>query len=552
MTNKIFKSIISVAITILLLSLIIISTTLYHYFTTIEQNQLKDELKLIANASEQLGEDYLNQLEFENYRITWINSDGKVLFDSHADILSMENHLIREEVNEAIKYGSGNSVRHSSTLMEKTIYEALLLEDGTVIRISITEETILLLMVKMIQPITLIILLAVLISFVMAKTISNKIIEPINQLNLDSPMDNDVYEELSPLLYRIHSQQKEISKQFDKLKNKQDEINQITNNMNEALILLDHEDKILSMNPKALELFEMKKYSIGEDLFVLNRKENMRLAIKEARTSGKANFYEEIKGKTYQFELNRIDSKNHLQGLVIVAFDVSDQINAEKNRKEFTANVSHELKTPLQTIVGSVELIENQIVKQEDVPVYLNKIHKEANRMIQLIEDIIRLSQIDEGQNSKFEMISLNEISTHVYQSLKEYASIKNIDFQLSCESNIVMLGVEKLIYEIIYNLCDNAIKYNHGGGFVKLSIYEKENYLYIEVLDNGIGIEEKHHEKIFERFYRVDKSHSKKSGGTGLGLSIVKNSVKLHKGILQIESELNKGTKITIKFKKN
>ena len=551
MTNKIFKSIFSVAITVLVSSLLIVSGTLYHYFTTLEQQNLKDELKLIANATEQIGEDYFKGLGADHYRITWIDHDGAVLYDSHADETTMENHLVREEVKEAFAYGTGDSVRHSETLMEKTIYEAILLEDGTVMRISINQQTIWLLLLKMTQPIAIIIMIAMIASIIMAQYMARKITEPINNLNLDKPLDNEVYDEISPLIRRIHSQQKEITDQIENLKNKQEEMNQITNNMNEALLMLDDRGKILSINPAALKLFEMYEEPIGEDVLVVNRKENMRNAIKEAKQSGTSYFREEINGKTYQFEVNRIDTHLDLKGFVIIAFDISEEVNAEKNRKEFTANISHELKTPLQTIVGYTELIKNEIIKPENTPTYINKIYKEANRLNQLIEDIIRLSQLDEQQVVTTNVVSLKRIANEVVNELEEAASLKNVKLNVLSEDDICINGSEMLLHEIIYNLCDNAIKYNKQDGYVNVSIYEKDNHVCLEVEDGGIGIGKEHHEKIFERFYRVDKSHSKKSGGTGLGLSIVKNAVKYHQGTIDIESELEKGTKITVKFNK-
>ena len=549
MTNKIFKSIFSVAITVLVFSLLIISGTLYHYFTTLEQQNLKDELKLIANATEQIGEDYFKGLGADHYRITWIDHDGVVLYDSHADETAMENHLIREEVKEAFAYGTGDSVRHSETLMENTIYEAILLEDGTVMRISINQQTIWLLLLKMTQPIAIIIVIAMIASAIMAQYMARKITEPINNLNLDKPLENDVYDEISPLIRRIHSQQKEITDQIEILKNKQEEMNQITNNMNEALLMLDDSGKVLSINPAALNLFEMYEEPIGEDVLVVNRKENMRHAIKEAKQSGSSYFREEINGKTYQFEVNRIDTHLDLKGFVIIAFDISEQVNAEKNRKEFTANISHELKTPLQTIAGYAELIKNKIIKPENTSNYINKIYKESNRLNQLIEDIIRLSQLDEQQVVTTSVVSLKRIANEVVNELEETASLKNVKLNVLSEDDICINGSEMLLHEIIYNLCDNAIKYNKQDGYVNVSIYEKDDHVCLEVEDGGIGIGKEHHEKIFERFYRIDKSHSKKSGGTGLGLSIVKNAVKYHQGTIDIESELEKGTKITVKF---
>ena len=551
MKNKIFKSIFSVAMTVLVSSLVIVSGTLYHYFTTLEQQNLKEELKLIANATEQLGENYLKEINDEHMRITWIDDDGVVLYDSHADATTMENHMVREEVKEAFTYGFGESVRYSTTLMQKTIYQSTLLKDGTVMRISINQESIWFLLLKMIQPIFIIIILAIVVSVIMAQHMAKKIIEPINHLNLDEPLENEVYDEISPLIRRIHIQQKAITKQIEDLKNKQEEINQITNNMNEALILLDDEGKILSMNPAAMRLFGINEKPIGEDILVVNRKENMRNAMKEAKQVGTTYFSEEINDKIYQFEVNRIDTSVDLKGFVMIAFDISDQFYAQQNRKEFTANISHELKTPLQTIIGYTELIKNEIIKPENLPVYINKIHKEGTRLNQLIEDIIHLSQLDEQQVEAFNVVSLKRIANEVMNEFEETAELKNVTLNVQSENDVCINGSERLLHDIIYNLCDNAIKYNKQDGNVDVSIYEEESYVYLVVEDNGIGISKEHHEKIFERFYRVDKSRSKKSGGTGLGLSIVKNAVKHHHGTIDMESELNKGTKIIIKFKK-
>ena len=549
MTNKIFKSIITVAITVLVSSLLIISGTLYHYFTTLEQTNLKDELKIIESTSEKIDVNHLEKLDTRNYRLTWINSDGTVLYDSHVDVATMENHMVREEVKEAFAYGSGNSVRNSTTLMEKTIYEAILLEDGTVMRISINQDTIWLLLFRMSQPIAITIVIAFVISGLMAQKMAKKITDPINNLNLDQPLENDVYDEISPLLYRIHTQQREITDQIDNLMNKQEEINQITNNMKEALVMIDDNGTILSINPTALQLFGIKEEHVGENLLVIYRKENMRNALMKAKETGNANFREEMNGKTYQFEVNRIDSEFDLKGFVIIAFDISEEVNAERNRKEFTANISHELKTPLQTIIGSVELIKNEMIKPENTPIYINKIDKEARRLTHLIDDIIRLSQLDEGQLMAFNTVSLKRIALDVVNELEEAASLKNVNLNVISENDVCINGSERLLYEIIYNLCDNAIKYNKEDGFVNISVFEKEDGVYLEVEDNGIGISNEYHDKIFERFYRVDKSHSKKSGGTGLGLSIVKNAVKYHNGTIGLTSELEKGTKISIKF---
>ena len=551
MTSKILKSILAVAITVLLASLVIITGVLYRYFGTVQENQLKDELTLAASATEQLGESYLEQLKSDRYRLTWVASDGSVIFDSHADAAAMENHAEREEIKEALAYGTGSSTRQSSTLTEQTIYEATRLDDGSVLRISVSRATALLLVVGMMQPIAIVIVIAILLSAWLAHRMAKHVVEPLNQLNLDKPMENDAYDELSPLLRRIHAQQMEIKNQMRILKHKQDEFEQITGNMKEALVLLDSAGKIFSINPAAKALFNIGDDYIGEDFLTVERKQNMRLALEQAKAQGHYDYRDKKNGKVYQFDLNRIDSDGKNQGVVILAFDITDRVNAEKHRREFTANVSHELKTPLQSIIGSAELMENGIVKDEDTPAFIGRIRKEASRLVTLIDDIIRLSQLDEGTDMPREDVSLKVLSEEVRETLADAAKMKNISLNVSGDDGVIN-GVRRLLYEVIYNLCDNAIKYNNPDGSVEVSITEDEGTVRLSVQDNGVGIAPEHQEKIFERFYRVDKSHSKQSGGTGLGLSIVKHAVQYHHGKIDISSEFGKGTLFLIEIPKD
>ena len=548
MTSKIFKSILSVAVAVLMASLIIITGVLYSYFGNVQQSQLKDELSFAAEATEQLGEEYLNQLDSDRYRLTLVSADGIVLFDSHADAAAMENHAEREEIREALATGTGSSTRHSSTLTEQTIYEAIRLNDGSVLRISVSRATALVLVLGMLQPIAIVLVIAIALSAWLAHRMAKRVVEPLNKLNLEKPMENDAYEELAPLLRRIHAQHKEISHQMRILKNKQDEFDQITGNMKEALVLLDGVGRIVSINPTARKLFGVDASCIGSDFLAVNRKQMMRQAIADAGENGQAFFRTAISGREYQFDLNRIDSDGKNQGMVILAFDVTEQVNAEKHRQEFTANVSHELKTPLQGIIGSAELMENGIVKAEDMPAFIGRIRKEATRLVSLIDDIIRLSQLDEANHMPHEDVSLRLLAEEACESLSDAAKAKDVSVEVIGDDG-VMNGVDRLLYEVIYNLCDNAIKYNHPGGYVKVSVAEQQGAVQISVSDSGIGIAPEHHDKIFERFYRVDKSHSKQSGGTGLGLSIVKHAVQYHHGKITIDSELNKGTTVSILF---
>lgn len=548
MTSKIFKSILSVAIAVLLSSLVIIIGVLYPYFGDVQESQLKDELSLAAEATQQLGESYLENLDSDRYRLTWVNADGTVIFDSHADAATMENHADREEIKEALVSGTGSSTRHSSTLTEQTIYEATRLNDGSVLRISVSRATALVLVLGMLQPIAIVLVIAIALSAWLAHRMAKKVVEPLNKLDLDKPMENESYEELTPLLRRINAQHKEIKMQMQTLKRKQDEFDQITCNMKEALVLLDNMGRILSINPAARALFGTGTACIGEDFLTVDRKQNMRMALEEANKQGHADFRAKMNGREYQFDLSRIDSDGNTHGMVILAFDITEQVNAEKHRQEFTANVSHELKTPLQSIIGSAELMENGIVKEEDVPRFIGHIRKEASRLVFLIDDIIRLSELDEGTEMPRENFSLKVLSEEICETLSDAAKMKDVSLEVTGDDGIVN-GVRRLLYEIVYNLCDNAIKYNNPGGKVKVAVAEQQDAVKISVSDTGIGIAPEHQDKVFERFYRVDKSHSKQSGGTGLGLSIVKHAVQYHRGKIAIESELNKGTTISVLF---
>ena len=548
MTSKIFKAILSVVLAVLMASLIIITGVLYRYFGTMQETQLRDELSLAAEATQQLGESYLSNVDADRYRLTWVNADGTVIFDSHAEASSMENHGTREEIREAFVSGTGSSSRHSATLTERTIYEATRLSDGSVLRISVSRATALVLVLGMLQPIFIVLVIAIGLSAWLAHRMAKRVVEPLNKLNLEKPMENNAYEELSPLLHRIHAQHKEIKQQMNVLKRKQDEFEQITGNMKEALVLLDNTGRIVSINPAAKELFGTGSSCIGEDFLTIDRKQNMRMALEEANVQGHADFRTKKNGREYQFDLSGINSDGKNHGMVILAFDITEQVNAEKHRQEFTANVSHELKTPLQSIIGSAELMENGIVKEEDIPRFIGHIRKEASRLVFLIDDIIRLSQLDEGAEMPHEDVSLRGLAEEVCETLGDAAKLKDVSLEVSGDDEVVN-GVRRLLYEVIYNLCDNAIKYNRPGGKVKISVAKQQGGVEVCVSDTGIGIAPEHQDKVFERFYRVDKSHSKQSGGTGLGLSIVKHAVQYHRGKITLESELNEGTAISVLF---
>lgn len=549
MTKKIFQSIIIVAATVLLASLTIILGVFYEYFGNIQKGQLTDELNLASVSVIKDGVDYLEQLQSDHYRLTWIDTDGTVLYDTETGNEELENHKDRAEVKTAFEKGIGESTRYSATLMEKTRYYAKRLEDGTVLRISAKYATTGLLVLGMLQPIIFIIIGALLLSGVLASRLSKRIVEPLNNLDLERPLENETYEEISPLLNRINRQSSEISKQLRRLEEKTDEFNQITESMKEGLVLLDNKGIVLSINPAARNIFGSDTQgAVGHDFLRLDRSRTLSAAIEKTFEEGHSEIRIERMGREYQLDISRIESAGKVLGAVMLAFDITEQEYAERNRREFTANVSHELKTPLQGIIGSADLIETGMVKPEDMPRFIGHIRKEATRLVALIEDIIRLSQLDEGNELPCEKFDLMDIAEEVEQNLESAAGARDITLSLSGR-NAIMYGVRRLMYEIVYNLCDNAIKYNLSGGKVEIMVDRKDEEAVLCVKDNGIGIAPEHQDRVFERFYRVDKSHSKSSGGTGLGLSIVKHAVQYHHGKLELKSEIGKGTEITVHF---
>ena len=549
MTKKIFQSIIIVAATVLLASLTIILGVFYEYFGNIQKGQLTDELNLASVSVIKDGVDYLEQLQSDHYRLTWIDTDGTVLYDTETGNEKLENHKDRAEVKTAFEKGIGESTRYSATLMEKTRYYAKRLEDGTVLRISAKYATTGLLVLGMLQTIIFIIIGALILSGVLASRLSKRIVEPLNNLDLERPLENETYEEISPLLNRINRQSSEISKQLRRLEEKTDEFNQITESMKEGLVLLDNKGIVLSINPAARNIFGSDTQgAVGHDFLRLDRSRTLSAAIEKTFEEGHSEIRIERMGREYQLDISRIESAGKVLGAVMLAFDITEQEYAERNRREFTANVSHELKTPLQGIIGSADLIETGMVKPEDMPRFIGHIRKEATRLVALIEDIIRLSQLDEGNELPCEEFDLMDIAEEVEQNLESAAGARAITLSLSGR-NAIMYGVSRLMYEIVYNLCDNAIKYNLPGGKVEIMVDRKDEEAVLCVKDNGIGIAPEHQDRVFERFYRVDKSHSKSSGGTGLGLSIVKHAVQYHHGKLELKSEIGKGTEIIVHF---
>ncbi len=552
MTKRIFRTVFVVAISIFIASAVLFMTVLYDYFSGIQQNQLRMQIDLASQGVEDEGLDYLKNLNIKDYRVTWIGTDGKVLYDSISEADEMENHFEREEVKEALSEGYGASSRYSSTLTQRYLYGAKRLPDGTVIRLSVTQNSLLILTLGMLQPIMIIFVIAIILSAFLASRLSKKIVKPLNELNLDKPLDNNGYDELSPLLRRIDTQQKEISRQSEELKQRQNELEVMTSAMSEGIILLNNRGTVLSINKAAAKLFGTDCFCIGEDIVSINRSLELAQLLNKAKNGEHSERVVELGCGQYQMMASPVISNNIVSGIVLLILDVTEKEKAEQLRREFTANVSHELKTPLHTISGSAELLANGMVKPEDIPIFLKRIYSEAQRMIQLVEDIIRLSHLDEGaEDMKWDMVDLYAVAEETINSLADEAESNGIKFELYGET-VLINGIRQLLQEIIYNLCDNAIKYNCRGGSVSVGVKNENEFAILTITDTGIGIPAEHQERIFERFYRVDKSHSKEIGGTGLGLSIVKHAAKLHNAEIELHSIVNKGTEITIKFPKN
>ena len=546
MTKKIFRSILLACVGVLLASLVIIMGCLYDYFAGVQTNELKTELSLAASGVEQSGEAYLSSLNSNQYRLTWIAADGTVLYDTQADAANLENHADRAEVSQALLTGSGESTRYSSTLLEKTSYYASRLSDGTVLRISVARQTLALLLLGMLQPTLLVVLAAIALAAFLATRLSKRIVDPLNAIDLDHPLEAKAYDELAPLLGRINRQHEQIETQLRELQKRTDEFTHITDNMQEGLVLLDSAGTVLSINPAAIKLFGADKMCVGRDFLTVDRSPSLTRAIETAQQSGHSETRAELSGRVYQLDVSRIDSGSEHVGLVLLSFDITERETAEQARREFTANVSHELKTPLQGIIGSAELIENGMVKPEDMPRFIGHIRKEAQRLVALIADIIRLSQLDEGVELPKEPVELLALSNEVAENLRAAAEKAEVSIHVDGEAATVS-GVRRLLYEMLYNLCDNAVKYNKPNGSVRIHVENQEGSAVVSVMDTGIGIAPEHQDRIFERFYRVDKSHSKASGGTGLGLSIVKHAALYHGGKITLESKPDQGTEIRV-----
>ena len=551
MTKKIFKSIMFVCALVLAVGLAAVMGILYRNFDRQMRKELSKEAAYLAYGVEQQGVDYLKNIKDKSARITYIDQDGTVLFDNEADVSEMKNHSDRTEFQKAEKYGAGESSRYSDTLSEKTIYYALRLKDGTVLRVSGTQDSVLALVENLIFPLCGLLCLMLILSGIMASAISKRIVKPINELDLESPEENLIYEELSPLLSKIHRQNREIQNQLELAKQQQEEFALITENMQEGLIVIDKYTMILSANSSAWNLFHMDRGCQGESVYCLDREEEFRHAIEQVLSGEHTELVLKLNGSDIQLIANPVIRDKKTEGAVVLLVNVTEKLERESLRREFSANVSHELKTPLTSISGFAEIMQSGLVKCEDIPQFAGRIYKESQRLLQLVEDVIQISQLDEEKTSyTWEPVDVYQVCKNAFESLKEKAKRLNVHLYI-CGEYMKMEAVRTLLEEAVYNVCDNAIKYNRNDGSVSVFLTQTAQEIQIVVKDTGVGIPKEDQDRVFERFYRVDKSHSKEIGGTGLGLSIVKHAVGALKGSVILRSEEGNGTEICMKFPK-
>lgn len=551
MNKKIFFSSCLVAFTVLIISLAMSTGVLFNQFEKQVEQELKEESELLASVTEEAGVENIADYDFGSRRVTVIGNDGGVLFDSQADASQMENHSDREEFKEAVLYGTGMSSRYSDTLTEKNIYYAVRLSDGSILRLSAPQSTIFAFLSDLIGPICIVILIALILSAVLAIKLSESILKPINALDLDNPENNKTYDELAPLLTKINRQKLVIDNQLHEAKQKQKEFKLITDNMREGLLVIDSNSDILTYNAAAEKLLDITDETSLASLKIY-RSTQVIDAVDEALKGNNSECQITQHSRQYSLIANPVFRDGEIIGAVIVLLDITEKAQREQLRREFTANVSHELKTPLTSIYGFAELMKDGDMKKEDMEDFAKSIYDETKHLITLVGDIIKLSALDE--KSRFyekETVDLYALACETAERLKVDAAKKHVTVNVDGEK-AEYIGVRQILTDIIYNLCENAIKYNRENGSVDVSVAENDNNIILKVKDTGIGIPQEHQERVFERFYRVDKSHSKEIGGTGLGLSIVKHGVLYHGGEISMESEPGKGTEITVIFKKN
>lgn len=549
MNKKIFRSSVAVALVVLILSIVLIMSILFQYFENQLQSELESEANYIAYAVENQGLEYIENFTDSDKRITLISPDGDVLADTAANETELDDHYDRQEVIEALKNGKGTSIRYSNTLAEKTVYYAMKMDDGNILRVSTTQYTVVTILMSLIQPILIVFVIAIAVSFALAQKVSKSIIKPINELDLDNPSNNEPYDELAPLLQKISKQKRTIEKQIKEAEYRQEEFRLITENMKEGFIVVDNQMNLLTYNRSALKLLGIEKSQ--SEKMLTDCDDNLLFAVEKALTGEREKGDLTLNDNHYSLIANPVLENDKVIGAVVLIIDVTESVKREQLRREFTSNVSHELKTPLTSISGFAEIMKNGGTPNAVVTDFSTSIYDEAQRLISLVNDIIKISELDEKDvQAESEDVDLYQLSADIINRLKPVADKRNISLNLIGESTVVS-GTEKILDEMIYNLCDNAIKYNVDGGTVDIILSESNHHIKLTVRDTGIGIPQSEQNRVFERFYRVDKSHSKEIGGTGLGLSIVKHAAIYHNAEIKLKSELGKGTSITVIFNK-
>lgn len=546
MKNKIFRALVALAAMAVLVASGLITFLVSQDYFNETKKELAQEARYISMGLESGGNDFLNKIAAENgsnVRITLIDKDGIVLFDNQAEAKTLENHAMRQEIMEAVAVGAGEAERFSDTLDQTTYYYAVRLEDGKILRLARTIDSIYKSVLQMLPIMGGIVIVVAFLASIVARRVTFNLIKPLDQVNLDEPLDNETYDELAPFLTRIAKQKRQLSKNLKKLRGKQEELTIITNNMNEGLVLLNGQQNVLFINESAAKIFGFSaKEVIGRNILTVDRAQEVQDLLQKVSQAGKGEGLYEKDGHFYQLSGSSVNGS----GSVILIYDVTEKMTAEKLRREFSANVSHELKTPLQSILGYAEIMKNGLVKDEDKQRFLERIHAEAGNMIELIQNIMELSRLDENKTlDEFEDVDLLKLAQSVTLRLKHKAQTKGVTLNVSGSSACVC-GVQSILSEVLYNLVDNSIKYNKDNGKVDVKVQDGSDEVTVSVSDTGIGIGAADRERVFERFYRADKSHSKEIGGTGLGLSIVKHGVLFHKGRVELESEPGVGTTIT------
>lgn len=546
MKNKIFRALVALAAMAVLVASGLITFLVSQDYFNETKKELAQEARYISMGLESGGNDFLNKIAAENgsnVRITLIDKDGIVLFDNQAEAKTLENHAMRQEIMEAVAVGAGEAERFSDTLDKTTYYYAVRLEDGKILRLARTIDSIYKSVLQMLPIMGGIVIVVAFLASIVARRVTFNLIKPLDQVNLDEPLDNETYDELAPFLTRIAKQKRQLSKNLKKLRGKQEELTIITNNMNEGLVLLNGQQNVLFINESAAKIFGFSaKEVIGRNILTVDRAQEVQDLLQKVSQAGKGEGLYEKDGHFYQLSGSSVNGS----GSVILIYDVTEKMTAEKLRREFSANVSHELKTPLQSILGYAEIMKNGLVKDEDKQRFLERIHAEAGNMIELIQNIMELSRLDENKTlDEFEDVDLLKLAQSVTLRLKHKAQTKGVTLNVNGSSACVC-GVQSILSEVLYNLVDNSIKYNKDNGRVDVKVQDGSEEVTVSVIDTGIGIGAADRERVFERFYRADKSHSKEIGGTGLGLSIVKHGVLFHKGRVELESEPGVGTTIT------